>query len=95
MCCDAELKKTNSTPLIYNHILLKEGGQEKFMKERANQKPEEREKCVQFWLRISHAIVPENYLYELEMSYRNAGWNRVRVEYQKDRSESIYIYLAM
>lgn len=35
MCCDAELKKTNSTPLIYNHILLKEGGQEKFMKELA------------------------------------------------------------
>ena len=36
MCCDAELKKTNSTPLIYNHILLKEGGQEKFMKELAD-----------------------------------------------------------
>jgi len=69
--------------------------EEKFMKERANKKPEEREKCVQFWLRISHAIVPENYLYELEMSYRNAGWNRVRVEYQKDKTESIYVYLAM
>lgn len=36
MCCDAKLKKTNSTPLIYNHILLKEGGQEKFMKELAD-----------------------------------------------------------
>lgn len=69
--------------------------EEKFMKERANKKPEEREKCVQLWVRISHAIVPENYLYDLEMSYRKAGWNRVRVEYQKDRSESIYIYLAM
>lgn len=69
--------------------------EEKFMKERANKKPEEREKCVQMWLHISHAIVPENYLYELEMSYRKAGWNRVRVEYQKDRSECIYIYLAM
>jgi len=67
----------------------------KFMKERANQKPEEREKCVQLWVHISHAIVPSNYLYDLEMSYRKAGWNRVRVEYQKDRSESIYIYLAM
>lgn len=67
----------------------------KFMKERANQKPEEREKCVQFWLHISHAIVPENYLYDLEMSYRKAGWNRVRVEFQKDRTESIYVYLSM
>lgn len=67
----------------------------KFMKERANQEPEERENCVQLWLSIPHAIVPENYLYELEMSYRKAGWNRVKVEYQKDRTENIYIYLAM
>jgi len=69
--------------------------EEKFMKERINQKPEERENYVQLWVHISHAIVPENYLYELEMSYSNAGWNRVRVEYQKDRTESIYIYLSM
>ena len=66
-----------------------------FMKERANKKPEEREKCVQLWVRIPHAIVPENYLLDLDMAYRKAGWNRVRVEYQKDRTESIYIYLAM
>lgn len=67
----------------------------KFMKERAEKKIEDRETCVQFWVRISHKLVPENYLYELEMSYRNAGWNRVRVEFQKDRTESIYVYLAM
>ena len=35
MYYDAKLKKTNTTPLVYNHILLKEGGQEKFMKELA------------------------------------------------------------
>ena len=69
--------------------------EEKFMKERANQKPYEREKCVQIWLDIPHIAVPENYLYELKMSYRNAGWNIVKVEYQKDRTEKIYIYLAM
>ena len=67
----------------------------KFMKERAEKKVEDRETCVQFWVRIAHKLVPENYLYELEMSYRNAGWNRVRVEFQKDRTESIYVYLAM
>ena len=38
----------------------------KFMRERANQKPEEREKCVQIWLDISHAVVPENYLHDLK-----------------------------
>lgn len=69
--------------------------EEKFMKERANQKPEEREKCVQMWLSIPHAVVPENYLYELKTSYRNAGWNIVKVEYQKDRTEKIYIYLSL
>lgn len=67
----------------------------KFMKERAEKKIEDRETCVQFWVHIAHTLVPENYLYELEMSYRNAGWNRVRVEFQKDRTESIYVYLAM
>ena len=36
--------------------------EEKFMKERTNQKPEEREKCVQVWLHVSHAFVPFNYL---------------------------------
>lgn len=69
--------------------------EEKFMKERANQKPEEREKCVQMWLNISHSVVPENYLHELKMSYKDAGWNIVKVEYQKDRTEKIYIYLSM
>lgn len=67
----------------------------KFMKERAEKKIEDRETCVQFWVRIAHKLVPENYLYDLEMSYRKAGWNRVRVEFQKDRTESIYVYLAM
>ena len=65
------------------------------MKERANQKPEERERCVRMWLDIPHIAVHENYLYELKMSYRNAGWNIVKVEYQKDRTEKIYIYLSM
>lgn len=67
----------------------------KFMKERADKKIEDRETYVQFWVHIAHKLVPENYLYELEMSYRNAGWNRVRVELQKDRTEKIYVYLAM
>lgn len=67
----------------------------KFMKERSEKKIEDRETCVQFWVRIAHKLVPENYLYDLEMSYRNAGWNRVRVEFQKDRTESIYVYLSM
>ena len=67
----------------------------KFMKERAEKKVEDRETCVQFWVHIQHKLVPENYLYDLEMSYRKAGWNRVRVEFQKDRTESIYVYLSM
>lgn len=33
MECDADLKITNKTPLIYNHILFNDGGQKKFLKE--------------------------------------------------------------
>lgn len=36
MECDAVVKNRNKTPLIYNHILLKEGGQEKFLQELSN-----------------------------------------------------------
>lgn len=33
MECDAIVKNRNKTPLIYNHLLFKEGGQEQFLKE--------------------------------------------------------------
>ena len=33
MECDAIVPKTNSTPLIYNHILFKDGGLDQFLKE--------------------------------------------------------------
>lgn len=33
MECDAIVPKTNETPLIYNHLLFKEGEQEQFLKE--------------------------------------------------------------
>lgn len=33
MECDTIVPKTNSTPLIYNHILFKDGGLEQFLKE--------------------------------------------------------------
>lgn len=36
MECDAVVKNRNKTPLIYNHILLKEGGQEQFLQELSN-----------------------------------------------------------
>lgn len=33
MECDAIVQNINKTPLIYNHLLLREGGQEQFLKE--------------------------------------------------------------
>lgn len=33
MDCDAIIKNENQTPIIYNHILFKDGGQEQFLKE--------------------------------------------------------------
>lgn len=31
--CDAALKLTNKTPIVYNHILFKDGRQEQFLRE--------------------------------------------------------------
>lgn len=36
MECDATVKNRNVTPLIHNHILFNEGGQEQFLKELSN-----------------------------------------------------------
>ena len=36
MECDAIVKNRNVTPLIYNHLLFKEGGQEQFLNELAS-----------------------------------------------------------
>lgn len=33
MGCDAIETKTNTTPLVYNHLLFKNGGQEQFLRE--------------------------------------------------------------
>lgn len=33
MECDAVILNKNITPIIYNHILFKDGGQEQFLKE--------------------------------------------------------------
>ena len=33
MDCDAIVKNENQTPIIHNHILFKDGGQEQFLKE--------------------------------------------------------------
>lgn len=33
MDCDAIVKNENQTPIIYNHILFKDGGREQFLKE--------------------------------------------------------------
>lgn len=36
MECDAIVKNRNVTPLIYNHLIFNEGGQEQFLKELAD-----------------------------------------------------------
>ena len=55
----------------------------------------ERESDVQFWINVNETIVLKSYLDELEQNYRNVGWKRVRIEFVKDRTESLMIYLSM
>ena len=63
------------------------------MKERFNQKPEDRENCVQLWLHISHDIVPINYLSELETSYKNAGRKTVNRISERQNREYLYLFV--
>lgn len=70
-------------------------GEFKFMKERTEMDPEDRENCVQFWVSLTPNDIPVEYIYELEESYVNAGWNNVQVEFVNDRTTSLMIYLSM
>lgn len=67
----------------------------KFMKDRAEMKPEDRQKCVQFWVSLTPNDVPVEYIYELEESYVNAGWDNVQVVFVNDITTSLMIYLSM
>lgn len=77
----------------FNKIIL--DGEFKFMKERAEMDPEDRENCVQFWVPLTSNDIPVEYIYELEESYINAGWGNVQVVFVNDRTTSLMIYLPM
>lgn len=76
----------------FNKIIL--DGEFKFMKERAEMDPEDRENCVQFWVPLTPSDVPTEYIYDLQESYYDAGWGNVQVEFVNDRTTSLMIYLS-
>ena len=69
--------------------------EKEFLEERNKQLINERESDVQFWINVNETIILKSYLDELEQNYRNVGWKRVRIEFVKDRTESLMIYLSM
>lgn len=77
----------------FNKIIL--DGEFKFMKERAEMDPKDRENCVQFWVPLTPSDVPVEYIYDLEESYFNAGWKNVQVVFVDDRTQSLMVYLSM
>ena len=77
----------------FNKIIL--DGEFKFMKERAEMDPKDRKKCVQFWVPLTSNDIPVEYIYELEESYINAGWDNVQVVFVNDRTTSLMIYLSI
>lgn len=74
---------------------LVNNAEKEFLEERNKQPINERESDVQFWINVNETIILKSYLDELEQNYRNVGWKRVRIEFVKDRTESLMIYLSM
>ena len=66
-----------------------------FIEERNNQPIEERDSFVRFWVKLRQDLVPNEYIDRLDRSYRDCGWNRVRIEFINDRTESLMVYLNM
>ena len=77
----------------FNKIIL--DGEFKFMKERAEMDPKDRENCVQFWVDLTPNDIPTEYIYDLQESYYDAGWGNVQVVFVDDRTTSLMIYLSM
>lgn len=77
----------------FNKIIL--DGEFKFMKERAEMDPTDRENCVQFWVDLTPNDIPTEYIYDLQESYYDAGWGNVQVVFVDDRTTSLMIYLSM
>ena len=74
---------------------LVNNAEKEFLEERNKEPINERESDVQFWINVNETIILKSYLDELEQNYRNVGWKRVRIEFVKDRTESLMIYLSM
>ena len=74
---------------------LVNNAEKEFLEERNKYPINERESDVQFWINVNETIILKSYLDELEQNYRNVGWKRVRIEFVKDRTESLMIYLSM
>ena len=66
-----------------------------FMKERSKTPPENRKSCVQFWVKLTPADIPVEYVYKLEESYVNAGWDNVQVVFVDDAPTKLMVYLSM
>lgn len=77
----------------FDKIIL--DGEFKFMKERAEMDPKDRENCVQFWVDLTPNDIPTEYIYDLQESYYDAGWGNVQVVFVNDRTTSLMIYLSM
>ena len=74
---------------------LVNNAEKEFLEERNKYPINERESDIQFWINVNETIILKSYLDELEQNYRNVGWKRVRIEFVKDRTESLMIYLSM
>lgn len=54
-----------------------------------------KERCVQYWIKISPEKVNPIHVKQLRESYKDAGWDNVEVTWVNDRTTSLMVLLSM
>lgn len=54
-----------------------------------------KERCVQYWIKVSQENVNPIHVNRLRESYEKAGWSKVEITWIEDRTTSLMVFLSM
>ena len=54
-----------------------------------------KERCVQYWIKVSQENVNPIHVEQLKESYEAVGWDKVEVTWVHDRTTSLMVFLSM
>ena len=72
---------------------LVEQYEKNWLKENQQLPIEERNRCVQFWIKISEELVNPDYIEKLKSLYHKQQWDKVEIKWVEDRTKSLMVSL--